>query len=338
MKITQKDIANQLNLSRATVTKALQDHPDIALETSNMIKQFAKEIGYIPNGIGRSLVTEKTYTIGVIIPKIADSFYSASMEHMYASATRLGYRVFLMISFEDERQQTSDIETLLSMNVDGIIIDPASTTFNKASLDVIKKRKVPLMFFDRRLLGYKGNGVIFDNYDLSYRLTQQLIDKGYKDYLYLSGPQHINISHDRFKGFKDALENRGVPFNEKLLAKNDSFGQEEGKESFVQYYKQAKHKPKVVVCTNDSLALGVYDACQDLKLRIPKDLGVVGFGGLTVANLVNPSLTTVELPVKEAISKSIANLVSLIENAETEIIDEVFPGKIIFRKSTKSLI
>jgi DNA-binding LacI/PurR family transcriptional regulator len=334
LKITQKDIAIRLNVSIATMTKALQNHPYISIDTSDKIKKYAEENGYIPNGIGRSLVTEKTNTIGVIIPKIADPFYSDSMEHMYASASKLGYRVFLMITFEDEKQQTLDIQTLLSMNVDGILIDPASATFDRESLDIIKKRRVPLMFFDRRLLDFEGPGVFFDNYNLSYNLTLQLIDRGYSNFLHLSGPQHLSISYDRFMGFKDALANRGVPFKESMLIKNTSFSQQDGEESFIQYFTQTKHKPEIVVCTNDSLALGIYDACERLELKIPDDVGVACFEGLRATDLVNPPLTTVDLPVKDAIAQSIDNLVSMIENRETEMHDSVFSGKIKFRGST----
>ncbi|MEM9720855.1 MAG: LacI family DNA-binding transcriptional regulator [Bacteroidota bacterium] len=180
MKITPKDIAEKLQLSRVTVTKALQDHQGIPLDTRKKVKAMAEALGYIPNSIGRSLSTQKTLTLGIIVPQINHSFFSSVIEEVYAKAADLGYQIILMVSHEDEAKELAHVKTLLPMNVDGLVIDTASSTSSSLAFDLIEKHQIPFLFFDRKYVESKFPGGYFDDYLLSYQLTLELLKKGLK--------------------------------------------------------------------------------------------------------------------------------------------------------------
>jgi len=129
-KIKQIDIAKALNISRVTVTKALMDTPDIGIATRKLVKAKAEELGYFPNFIGRNLSSKRTYTIGLVVPKIANSFFANSIESFYEAAIAQGYHIIPTVSFENSKIEEENIRVLLSMGVDGIIIDPAGNIDN----------------------------------------------------------------------------------------------------------------------------------------------------------------------------------------------------------------
>ncbi|MFY0654959.1 MAG: LacI family DNA-binding transcriptional regulator [Cyclobacteriaceae bacterium] len=334
MKINQQYIADLLKVSRVTVTKALQDHSDIAPETRQKVKDMAEQLGYIPNGIGRSLSTKRTHTIGIVVPKINHSFFASVIEDMYSTAAKHGYKILMMVSFENEEIEYNSVKTLLSMNVDGILIDPSSDTSSDKSFSLIEKHHKPLMFFDRNLRTFDSSGVYFDDYNLSYKLTMEMIKRGYRKFAYITGPQQINISYERLSGFKSALSDAGIEQPKSWIIKSE-LERDNGCDAFKLFLQTSEERPEAVLCVNDSIALGVYDACASEGLSIPEDLAVAGFGNVLISSLVQPPLTTVNLFEKEASVKAVENLIKMIESDNSEMDDEIFDGEIIMRESVK---
>ncbi len=335
MKINQQYIADILKVSRVTVTKALQDHTDIAEETRRKVKELAEQLGYIPNGIGRSLSTKKTQTIGIIVPKINHSFFSSVIEDMFKAATVLDYKILLMVSFESEAIEYSSVKTLLSMNVDGIIIDTASDTTTSRSYSLIKKHSKPFLFFDRKLRNFDAPGVFFDDEELSCKLVKAVINKGYRRIMYITGPQHLNINYDRLQGFKRAMSESNLEVPNDLIIETN-LGQKNGYKAFQLYLQTHKELPEAICCVNDSIALGVYDACKEAGISIPDDLGVVGYGNVAISSLVQPALTTVEIRARDACFKAVEVLVKMIESGIRLVPDSLFSGDIVIRGSIRS--
>lgn len=333
--INQQDIANLLKISRVTVTKALQMHPDIAKSTVQKVKKVADELGYIPNSVGRNLSTNKTNTIGIVVPKINHSFFSEIIEETYIKATALGYQIILMVSFENEEVELANVKSLLSMNVDGILIDSVSTSTEGKFFSLISLHKKPVIFFDRKpRFIKKTESIVFDDFNLTFEITSRLIDKGYKDIMYISGSQLINICYNRLRGFKSAMKdsNLSVPKNRVLTV--DRLDKSSGIETFEKFIRSKPKLPEVIVCVNDSIALGVYDVCKKYDLKIPDDLGVVGFGHLKISDFVQPPLSTVKLNLKKASILAIENLVALIKGKKKST-DTIIDGEVIFRGSIK---
>ena len=330
-KISQKDIAQALKLSRVTVTKALQDHPDIALKTRKIVKDKAKELGYVPNLIGRSLSSSKTNNIGVCLPKIAHSFFSHSVEYMYEAANKLGYQIIPTISFESGENEKKNLESLISMGCEGVIIGTASGIVDFEMYDFLKRAGIQTVFYDRFPSDYNGFGVCGNDLTGSESLSRFVISKGYKKNICMSGPQSISVGRDRLQGFLNAHEKAGIKVKQTDIIEVD-MTEKDGYDKFVNYF-IANGTPDAVVCVNDSVALGVYKAAAKVGISIPKNMAVVGYGNLNSGQLVTPALTTYDIPIKEMCNATIDLLVKLIDNTPVENKVIQFKGEIVIRDS-----
>lgn len=310
--VSQKDIAAALNLSRVTVNKALNNDHDIATNTRELVREKAREMGYIPDMIGRSLSSKKTYTIGVVLPKIAHSFFSKSIEYMYEAAQHQGYNIIPMISFEKTENELKNIETLLSMRVDGIIIDPATNTTDYAIFNTVQKRNTPMVFFDRYPVKLKENAVVGNDFTMAKKATQLAIDQGCKKIVHFYGPQHISIGNDRLKGFKEALAENGFTWDENMaVASGYTF--EDGYQTFKKFMEEG-HETDFILAVNDSCAHGIYKAAQEAGKKVPEDFGVIGFGDVEISPLLNPPLTSVKMPLRKMAESAVQLLIDQIEN------------------------
>lgn len=328
-KISQKDIAESLNISRVTVTKALNDHPDIALKTRKIVKQKADEMGYIPDFIGRSLSSAKTKNLGIILPKIAHSFFALSVEKFYEAAREQGYHIIPMISFENQDIELENIKTLLSMRVDGIIIDAAGNSVENTNYLLAKKAGCKVAFYDRFPVNCKDVAVVTNDRESSYQVTKLLIEKGYKNICHFAGPSSLNISIERQKGYEEAMA-------EFKLTKNIvsvHLTPESGYDAMMDLANN-DHIPEAIFCVNDSVAHGIYKAAKELGLRIPEAIALAGFGDIESSGLLSPPMTSVRIPIEEMTKKCVETIIDMIENNKQTSVKIIFPSEIIERQST----
>lgn len=314
-KVSQKDIADSLNLSRVTITKALQDSPDISQETKLKVKERAIHLGYIPDFIGRSLASQKTMTIGVILPKIAHSFFANSVENFYREASKHGYNIILMISFEDSDIERKNIETLISMRVDGIIIGVPSNIQSQKNYKIAIKAGVKVLFYDRSFTGTKYTTISSGDKNGAYILTKKLIEKGYTKIYHFGGSSFINISTERQRGYEIAMDEHGLM----RYTFNVNLDPHKAYEAIIQLAEKGE-LPEAIFAVTDTVSRGIYRAIHELKLNIPKDLAVVGYGDIDAAKLFDPPLTTISIPVKEMAEAAVKKIVRMIE--EKSNIDE----------------
>jgi LacI family transcriptional regulator len=335
--VTQKDIANALNLSRVTVTKALKDHPDIAFETKLKIKEKARELGYYPDHIARSLSTRRTNIIGVIIPKIAHSFFASSVEHIYKAASSQGFDIIPMISFEDYEVEKRHIESLLSFRVDGLIVDISENITDGQMYEAVQKRGIPLVFFDRALNNPGFNRVVVNDREASFKAVEFAIKQGYKNIAHFAGYHNISIGQDRYLGFCDALRYYGITKKDCWVIEG-GFTNESGYCGFKKLLKTGK-LPELLFAVNDSVATGIYDAAKEHGIKIPDQLGVIGFGDLEHSQLLDPPLTSVHMPIEQLAKKSVELLVDQILGRESQIPKEiVLQAELKVRNSTKNIL
>ena len=328
-KVSQKDIAQSLNISRVTVTKALKDHPDIALKTRELIKSKAMEMGYIPDFIGRSLSSRRTRTIGIVLPKIAHSFFAFSVEKFYEAAREKEYHIIPMISFENQNIELDNIQTLLSMRVDGIIIDVAGNSVENTNYNLAKKAGCKVLFYDRYPVNSADGAIITNDHESSFQITQLLIEKGYKKICHFAGPHSLNISVERQRGYEEAMEKYGLM---KYILTVD-LTEKGGYDAMLKLSKE-NFLPEAVFAVNDSVAHGIYKALSELKLKIPNDIAVAGFGDIESSRLLTPPMTSVRIPVEQMTRASIDAIIHMIENNVENKEKIVFPSKIIERQST----
>jgi len=328
-KISQKDIAESLNLSRVTVTKALKDHPDIATETIRKVKDKALEMGYIPDFIGRSLSSRRTHTIGIVIPKIAHSFFSYSIEKIYEAARERGYNIIPMVSFEDSEKELENIRTLLSMRVDGIILDPTQNHQQNTNYELAINAGCKLVFYDRCPVKHTIGSVVTDDRNGAYNLTKLLIDKGYRKIYHLTGSPALNISKERRIGYEEAMSEHNLMCHilEVELTRKCGY------ETIIRMAKD-QELPDAVFAINDPVAHGIYDAAAELGLKIPGDIAVAGFGDIYTSAMMNPPLTSVRPPLDLMAKAVVETIVMMIENDIDPREQQVFASKLIEREST----
>lgn len=328
-KVSQKDIAESLNISRVTVTKALQEHPEIASDTIRKVKERALEMGYIPDFIGRSLSLKRTFTLGLVVPKIAHSFFSYSIERMYEAAREQGYTIIPTVSFEDQERELDNIRILLSMRVDGIILDMAQNSQQNSGYELAISAGCKVVFYDRCPEYFKGPSILTDDYNSALRLTRLLIQKGYRKIYHFAGPSFLNISQERKKGYEAAMQEAGLPshiFNSDMTIT--------GGLKALKRLMESGELPDAVFAVNDPVAHGIYEAARDLGLRIPEDIAVAGFGDVNTSALLRPPMTSVQPPLDLMAEAAVETLVRMIETDQEDFEPRIFETTLIERDST----
>lgn len=312
MPIRQIDIAQKLNVSRITVSKALRDHPDISRDMKEKVHKVAEGLGYIPNRLASQLQTKKSYTIGVVVPGIANSFFSLATHGIIDYATLKGYQTILTVSRENSTIEIENIKTLLSMRVDGILVAVSAQTSDNQIFKQIESFDIPVVFFDRVLDVPQCSSVLINNRQAAFELVEFVIKNGYKSIAHLAGNQIASVGRERLAGYYDALEEYKIPPNHTWVVES-GFDAESG---YLSFKKLAQNGtlPKVIFAANDRIALGIYKACAEMNIKIPDDIGVVAFGHKEFAELLHPKLTIINSPPDMIGQKATELLISEIEN------------------------
>jgi LacI family transcriptional regulator len=328
----QSDIASVLSLSRVTVTKALNDDPDIAVETKRRVREVAAQLGYIPNRLGRQLATNQTMTLGLIVPKIAHSFFAEAIEHMYEAALAHGFDLIPMVTFEDTKLEERSVQTLLSMRVDGLIVDCTAQSHLSLFSRSVKNMGLPLVFFDRMPRGQtEFSCITCDNQLIVAELMKLAYQKNYRTVAHLAGHDSVNIGYERRQGFELACRILGLDVPEERIV-TGGFREADGYAGMSQLL-SLPTRPDFVFAVNDSVAHGAYKALQEAGLRIPDDVAVAGFGDIDSSRLLDPSLTGVRIPVRQMAMETVDLLVRQIQQPTEPILQKVLPSTLIVRQS-----
>lgn len=315
--ITLKDIADKLNVSKVTVSKALRNHPDISEERAEEIKRTAHKMGYYPNIAARNLSSNKTNTIGLIVPIISNFFLAHVIEAIYDIAFKKGYEIILAVSQENSDRERKHLETMLSMRVDGILISVSEHTQNFDLFTEIKKRGVPLVFFDRTVNESEFSSVTSDNIDGAFKIVEYAIKKGYKKIGHIAGWDDSNIGKDRYAGFKKAMNKYKIPINRQFVVRG-GFGLEDGYNGFKKLYDKGI-LPEFIFAVTYPVALGIYDAVKEARLKIPDDIDIMSFGNSDINEYLNPSLGCVDLNPNILGEESFNLLLTEIDNKNKSV-------------------
>lgn len=324
MSVNLKKLAEELHLSTATVSRALRDSYQISLKTKEKVWAKAKELNYQPNPSASNLRSQKSKTIAVIIPEIANNFFSLAIKGIEEVARQQDYHVLIYQTHENSDIEAAFIQRLLSGRVDGILISIASeASSNQYFKEIIKD--IPLIFFDRVFEDIDAVKIITDDYESAYKATQHLIDCKCNRIAYLFALNNLSTGKRRLEGYLAALNDNGISYNENLIAV-DTNNEEENLELIKNLL--INHKPDGAISSIEDMALPFYYACNELHLDIPKDVKIISFSNLKTAPLLNPSLTTITQPAFE-IGKEAANVMFKI------LLKKYFePNETIILKST----
>lgn len=332
--ITIYDLARELNLSAATVSRALKNHHAINKNTKKRIIEKAEELGYRHNNFASNLRKQKTHTIGIIVHELNSNFITSVLAGIEKVTTAAKYDIIIAHSSESYEKETANALNLFHKRVDGVI---ASLSFDTKDLDhfqVFASRGIPVIFFDRVEENSESTKVIIDNYKSGYQATQHLIEQGCKKIVMVTANLNRNVYAQRFKGYKDALFDNKIAFDENLLLIKD-LSERCGVEAAMQILKM-NPLPDGAFITNDFSAAVCMQTLKDNGISIPKDIAVVGFNNDAISKIVEPQLTTINYPGIDIGEIAATNLINHLKGAsniaQTNTI--VVRSDLIIRKSS----
>jgi LacI family transcriptional regulator len=332
--ITQSDIAKKLNVSRVTVSKALRDHPDISVKMKKRVIAIAKKMGYVPNLIALQLNSRRTFTIGIVIPDLENSFFAYITDTMIDYATEHNYRVILTVSRERGSIEKQNIENLIGMRVDGLLVCLSQETTDKKVFTTVGKMGIPLVFFDRAFENLKFSRVVFNDKPGAVNSLNRIIQEGYTKIAIFAGYSKTSIGKVRTEGYLEALTKNRIPIRKEWIMEG-GFEQKDGYESFKKL-NSLGNLPEIIFTVNDRVALGAYKAAKEAGLRIPEDIGIFGFGFNEITDFFNPQLTVINQDPRKMGMEAIKLLVNEIENKKKNVINRILiEEEYLWRKSVK---
>lgn len=333
--INLKNIAKELKLSISTVSKSLRDSHEIGKATKEKVIAFAKEKNYQANPFASGLRRNKSKTVAVVIPEIANNFFSLAINGIESVAQERDYHVLIYITHEDFIKEQNFIKHLQSGRVDGILMSLSINTASYSHLTELTLKGIPIVFFDRICHEIETAKITTDDFTGGLNATEHLIKRGCRDIAFLSLSENLSIDNKRKQGYLEALIKHDLPHNPKRIisCSNDD----------VDNFKKLKtvlkspRRPDAFFASVEKLAITTYEVCKELDLKIPKDLKVICFSNLATASLLNPSLSTITQPAFEIGKQAASVLFKYLDKNKTYIPNEniVLKSSLYARESTE---
>ncbi|WP_190809446.1 LacI family DNA-binding transcriptional regulator [Flagellimonas sp. S3867] len=310
--VTIKDVAEKLNVSISSVSRAFNNTHDIKKETRERILKTATEMGYYPNPIAQKLVRNKTYNIGVVVPEFINEYYSEVIRGVQDVLVETGYQVLIMESDNKVERELKNVKTLMQNMMDGLVICPSVKSGNLDYYLNEINTGYPIVFLNRIEQNFPAKKVLFNNAKWSFFATEHLIYQGYKRIYHLSGSNDLGITKDRTHGFIRAMEKHNFSKNNYKVIETGILSEEAM--AIVQRLIDQNDLPDAFMCVNDLVALSTISVLKQNQIEVPKDIGVIGFTETKIANLVSPKLSSVKQPTFEMGKAAAEMLMKLINN------------------------
>lgn len=329
--VTIKDIARRANVSVATVSHVINKTRFVSDILQDRVKKAIEDLDYHPNIMAGSLRSRKTRVIGLIVPDNSNQLFAALSKSIEQVSSSFGYNVMLCNSSYDFEMELSCIEMLRSKKVDGLIIIPTMTSPD--FLNQLVDNKLPVAILHHIIHGCRADSVIVNNIKGTYEATRHLIDLGHRHIGYIDRPVDLPHSIERLKGYRKALEEKGIK-KEDYIIRCNGFNYINGSEAMQRLLKQ---KPKItaVLAFNDTIAIGAIRAINDKGFKVPDVVSVIGFDDIELCSFITPRLTTVHFPKHKIAKAAVDLLMKRIKNPEIEkSIKKVLPLHLIIREST----
>lgn len=291
-KTTIYDIADRLNLTAATVSRALNNNTKISEKTRKLVQETALEMNYEQNTLAKALKIGKSFNVGVIVPRIDSNFFASVIRGIEEELYPKGYHVIICQTHDQENLETGNINSLLNAQVDGIFISISNAKNSNAIFENILRKNVPLIFFDRKKLISGVSSVTIDDFNGAYTATKHLIDQGCKRIAHLSNDRRLEIFKNRYLGYKQAILDNGLDFDESIVI--ETFSKViEGRKSTKQLL-DLPNPPDAIFSSSDFTALGAIEEIKEHGLKIPEDISVIGFSNEPFTRFMELSITSVD--------------------------------------------
>ena len=291
-RISLKDLAHELGVSIATVSRALRNSPEIGQEMQMKVKELAKRLNYRPNPFAQSLRKEGPRIIGVVVPNLVTHFYAAVLDGIEDEARRAGYSVISSNSHESCEDEMRAIDNFVNLHVEGIIASVSQNTTDYSHFEKVSKMGIPLVFFGRTCLPDLFSSVTANGDVAAKKATQHLIETGSRRIAFLGGPNHLDMVKRRKHGYLEALRDNRIPIDRELVVCNriDFDLVVEATKQLL----QIENRPDAILAVNDTVTFAAFNAVKEMGLRIPEDVALIGFTDDQHARYVTPQMSAIE--------------------------------------------
>lgn len=330
-RISLKDLAQELGVSIATVSRALRSSPEIGLEMQEKVKALAKRLNYRPNPFAQSLRKEAPRVIGVVVPNLVTHYYAAVLDGIEDEARKEGYSVISANTHEDSEAEVRAIDNFISLHVEGIIACLSQNTTDYSHFEEISQMGIPLVFCGRTCLPEKFSCVTANGDEAAQQATQHLIDTGSRRIAFVGGPNHLDMVRRRKHGYLEALRENKIPIERELVA-CEKIDYDWALEATTKLL-QMENRPDAILAFNDIITFAAFTAIKEQGLRIPEDVALMGFTDDVHARYVTPRMSAIEDQSHEMGKVSCQLLLKNI-NGDTKIYKKIVPQKLVIRDTS----
>lgn len=326
MSVRMKDIARDLGISLMAVSKALRNHADIGKETKERVLKRAAELNYRVDWIARSMVTGRTYLVGLVVPDLMQSFFAEIATALNEVLAPAGYHLLISHTNENAAEEEANINLLVSRKVDGLVIASA-----QRSARLLEKLTTPYVLIDRTVASLNANFVGTLNEDVGFIATEHLIAQGWRRIAHLAGPS-VSTARDRLRGYRKALKKHGIEWSEDLVVKSghdDAAGYRA-----MQVLLARRPRPDAVCCFNDPVAIGAMRAVFDAGLTVPNDVALIGAANMHYSDLLRVPLSTVDQGTAAIGSQAARLLLDRMSKPDESPRQVTLPPRLIVRGSS----
>lgn len=330
MAVTLKRICEEAGVSKATVSRVLNNHPLVSKQTREKVQEVIRRLHFTPNALARKLSLQRNDTIGVLFPWRFSGFFSTALLGIDGAAGERNYHVIISLSHDAADENSTALRLLRERRVDGLILMAPSLPVEK--IGEIKNLDIPFVMLQREISDPEVSFMSVDNFDGGLKATAHLIEKGCRRILAIAGPPASQDSNRREEGYREALKRASIPFDPGLVIRSD-FDKQTALSSF-ERFRQRFPMPEAIFCFNDEIALGMLVYLKTIGVRVPEDVAVIGFGGIEFTDFAE--LSTLATPMKEMGEQAVRLLIKQLENKETRITEQrLLKGTLVERNSTR---
>lgn len=312
-KITLKDIARELKLSPSTVSRALNGYASLSEETIRQVKEYAEKHNYVPNALAVNFRKNRTSIIGLIVPEIVHHFFSTTISGALETAKKNGYQVLVAQSGDILNGEVFACRTMLGLGVDGLLISISNETVEGEHIQDFLEEGKPVVQFDKITDHLVTPKVVVDDFNGAYEAVNHLISEGYRKIAHLSGRMEVKNAHERFLGYKKAVEDHGLEFREDWVKNCSAISDQEGFD-FTKHLMESTNPPDAVFCITDLVAMGAMNYLKSAGYEVPRQVGLMGFSNWMLSEYTTPNLSSVDQHGFEMGQKATELLIELIKN------------------------
>ena len=333
MTATIKDVAKKAGVSISTVSRVINDSKPVSSEVKQRVLDVVKELNYKPNEIARTLVTKRSYLIGVIVTDLADSYVAEMVRGIEEIGKMYNYDILLCSTFGEKEEEVKYVRLLNTKQVEGIIL--ISDILNEELHEQTQPSRAPIVYLNRFYYRQEYHTVRIDSFEASYQMTNYLISLGHKRVAYISNKGDKSfLETDKIKGYKKAISEHSAL--EEIIFYSKDRDIEDGYE-VAQELVDSSEKITAVFCSYDELAIGTLNYLYDNNIKVPDEISVAGFGDIKTASIWRPTLTTVKEPFYDIGAVAIRRIIKELKGEKIDNTDTILPFKIQVRGSTRKI-